>query len=138
MNTWEASSNLFITIADDGVYLAMIELSADSSGTFIYRDSYFPENWGMIIIAPAPEKPWFAFRVDPFYIFGFGMTVIMAGYFGVYLPIKAYKYAKLRHKMTDIDARAWAKVVLDPDGPTRPRVQDVEKAKRKLLKGKRK
>jgi len=115
----------------------MIELSADAAGTFIYRDGYFLNNWGMIIITAGPEKPWFAFRMDPFYIFGLGMTVIMAGYFGIYLPHKAYKYAKLRRKMTDIDARAWAKVILNPDGPTRPRVQDVEKARRKLLKGKK-
>ena len=137
LNSWEVYSELFINLTGDVNIKASFELEASDAGTYIYRDSYFPENWGMIVVTAAPGKPWFAFRVDPFYIFGLGMTVIMVGYFGVYLPFKAYKYAKLRHKMTDIDARAWAKVILNPDGPIRPMQIDIDNARRKLLKKKR-
>ena len=64
--------------------------------------------------------------IDPFLVFAIGMLLILVGYLGIYLPYRVYRYMKKRHKVVDPEAKAWAKVVMNPDGPIRPTREYVE------------
>lgn len=65
--------------------------------------------------------------VTPFYIFGVFVQIALVG-FAIHILLKVHKFLKKRKKWGgDIEGMAWAKCVLDPDGPTRPIIDDVKK-----------
>ena len=71
--------------------------------------------------------------LNPFAIFAVGVQLTFAC-FAIYCIIKIHRYLKMRRRANDKDAMAWARVVMNPDGPIRPKPEDIERAKRMLRK----
>ena len=57
--------------------------------------------------------------VSIFLIFGIGVQIVLLS-FVAYILYRIYKFLQKRKKWgKDVDGLAWARAVLDPDGPTR-------------------
>ena len=72
---------------------------------------------------------------DPFLLFSYGIQFALLG-FAIYFVWKAFKFFRHRQKFKhDAEAWEWAQIVLDPDGPTRPTLDDILKRRHLLRKG---
>ena len=71
--------------------------------------------------------------MDPFDLFTYGVIVILSGY-GIYIIIKIGKHLRFRKKANDPEAAAYARVLLNPDGPSMASQAMLENARKELLK----